>query len=70
MADKKISELPAATTPTGAEELAAVQSGGNVKMTVNQVKDLAVAASASYASQAQASAVQASTYVNLVLMGF
>jgi hypothetical protein len=39
MADKKISELTAATSIDGSEELAAVQDGGNIKVTVNQIKD-------------------------------
>jgi len=38
MADKKISQLDAAGTLTGAELLPGVQSGGNVKVDINTVK--------------------------------
>jgi len=41
MADKKISDLPAATAPTGSELLPAVQGGANVKMTATQLVSLA-----------------------------
>jgi len=42
MADKKISQLTAASTPlTGTEELAIVQSGSTVKATAQDVADLA-----------------------------
>lgn len=38
MADQKISELSAASTPTGTEEIPAVQSSTNKKMTVTQIR--------------------------------
>jgi hypothetical protein len=49
MADKKISQLTAASTPlTGTEELAIVQSGSTVKATAQDVADLAPAPSLGY----------------------
>ena len=42
MADKKISQLTAASTPlTGTEEIAIVQSGSTVKATAQDIADLA-----------------------------
>jgi hypothetical protein len=49
MADKKISQLTAASTPlTGTEELAIVQSGSTVKATAQDIADLAPAPSLGY----------------------
>lgn len=39
---KKISELPAGSTPDGTELVEAVQGGGNVSLTVQQIADRAV----------------------------
>lgn len=41
MANKKISELPTGSTPGGTEIMEAVQSGVNVKLTLQQIADLA-----------------------------
>lgn len=41
MADTKITGMPAATTLTGTEVVAGVQSGANVKITTDQIKTLA-----------------------------
>lgn len=41
MADTKITGMPAATTLTGTEVVAGVQSGSNVKITTDQIKTLA-----------------------------
>jgi hypothetical protein len=42
MANKKITELPTATTPTGTEVLEVVQSGLNKKLTAQEIADLAL----------------------------
>lgn len=42
MSNLKISQLPAATTLTGAESIELVQAGGNVRATVDTLVDQAV----------------------------
>lgn len=50
MADQKISNMPAASTLTGAELLAGVQSAANVKVTVDQVSAAALATKACFSA--------------------
>jgi hypothetical protein len=50
MADQKISNMPAASTLTGAELLAGVQSAANVKVTVDQVSAATLATKACFSA--------------------
>jgi len=50
MADKKISQLDAAASLTGTEEVPVVQSGSTVKTTVQDIADLAASGAAPYES--------------------
>jgi len=66
MADKKISQLTAASTPlTGTEELAIVQSGSTVKATAQDVADLAGAPYLVYTAKVSQSGTSAPTTVEM-----
>lgn len=54
MADKKISQLPAASALSGSELVPLVQGGSNVKATAQAIADLAAASNLNYADLADA----------------